>query len=57
MASKGLKTCTHLAKRTTKGWGAFSNAELDGKKLEDTIIVQDLFECLTLKKENKETKS
>jgi predicted hydrocarbon binding protein len=37
--------------------GAFSNAELDGNKLEDTIIVQDLFECLALKVGNEEAKS
>jgi hypothetical protein len=46
-----------LAERVAKGWGAPSNAEFDEKKLEATIIVQDLFECLALKGENKETKS
>ncbi|MCJ7560967.1 4-vinyl reductase [Candidatus Bathyarchaeota archaeon] len=46
-----------LAERAAKGWGALSNAEFDEKKLEATIIVQDLFECLALKGENKEAKS
>jgi len=46
-----------LAERVAKGWGIPNIAEFDKKRLEATIKVQDLFECLPFKGKHKESRS
>ncbi|KPV64438.1 MAG: hypothetical protein AOA65_0970 [Candidatus Bathyarchaeota archaeon BA1] len=46
-----------LAERVAKGWGIPNIAEFDEKRVEATIKVEDLFECLPFKGKYKEGRS
>jgi predicted hydrocarbon binding protein len=56
--SNGLKALQIiLAERVAKGWGVPKVEMFDEERVESTITIRDLFECLPFKGKSKETKS